>query len=146
MTMLSQNFSREEMTASEAAERLGLNNVPSPEIILNLTKTAMAMEKVRTLLGHSIHINSGYRSPALNAAIGGASSSAHCLGYAVDFICPQFGTPYEVARAIEASTIDYDQCIYEMGVWTHLSFAPSLRGEVLTKKSGAAPYQRGLVR
>lgn len=149
---LSENFSLEELTASEAAARLGLGNEPGPAELANLTKTAFAMERVRNLLGgRAIHVNSGYRSKSLNATIGGASTSAHCLGWAVDFICPKFGTPFEVCSAISRSDIHFDQLILEFagaggaGGWAHISFDPRMRGQVLTKKSASMPYEHGLI-
>lgn len=143
MTMLSPHFSAEEMTASESADRLGIDNTVPQALLPHLCLTAQGMEGVREVLGGPIHVNSGYRSPALNKAIGGVDTSAHTLAYAVDFICPQFGTTYEVAKAIKASHIKFDQLILEYG-WVHISFDPRMRGEVLTKKSASSPYQTGL--
>lgn len=131
-TWLSPHFSLEELTASETAARLGLNNAPPAKVREALEATAAKLEAVRALLGKPILINSGYRAPKVNVAVGGSATSHHCKGYAVDFICPGFGRPLEVCRAIAASGIRYDQLIHEFGRWTHLSFAPSMRGQELT--------------
>jgi putative chitinase len=56
-------------------------------------------------------------------------------GYAADFVCPDFGTPLEVARAIARSGLTFDQVIQE-GAWVHLSFDPLARRERLTAKFG----------
>lgn len=144
MTQLSLHFSAEELTASESADRLGINNTPPISIVSTLIDTAQQMERVRDVLGQlPIHVNSGYRSVELNRAIGGVPTSAHCRGYAVDFVCPQYGTPLAVATSIASSGIRFDQLILEYG-WVHISFDPQMRGQILTKKSAAAPYENGL--
>lgn len=142
MAQLSQHFSLEEMTATNT----GLPNQPATEADMdNLRRTANAMEGVRALLGRPIRISSGYRSPAVNKKVRGVSTSAHCQGYAVDFTCPQYGSPAKVAKAIAESDIQFDQCIYE-GTWVHLSFDPRMRGEVLTARfiKGKAVYSLGI--
>jgi zinc D-Ala-D-Ala carboxypeptidase len=79
---------------------------------------------VRSLLGGvAIHINSSYRGPALNAAIGGSKTSAHMKGLAADFIAPSFGSVLEIAQAIAASGIVFDQLIHEYGTWVHIGLA-----------------------
>lgn len=128
---LTEHFTLNEFLRSSTAVRLGIDNSPSPTIAAALTRTAMAMERVRALLGHPIHITSGYRSPALNKVVGGSSSSAHCHGHAVDFTCPGFGTPLTVAQAIRDSDIEFDRLIHE-GTWVHLSFDARARREVST--------------
>lgn len=144
---LSEHFSLAEMVLSQEASRKGIDNTPTPEIIAALTATCQQAEAVRGLLGVPMLVSSGYRSPALNAAIGGTINSAHCLGYAMDFICPAFGTPLDICRKIQAAGTRVDQCIQE-GDWCHISFAPTYRQEFLTAKfdvSGKATYSQGLV-
>ena len=141
---LSEHFTLDEMTFSETAIRKGLDNTPPNDTIMaNLKQTALQMEKVRALLNNPIKVNSAFRSPAVNVAIGGSLKSHHCLGYAVDFICPKFGTPKEICSAIMKSDIQYDQLIYE-GTWVHISFAPSMRRENLQAhfKNGKATYTK----
>lgn len=121
----------------------GLDNTPPENIVPVLRETALKMEDVRSALGHPIVVNSGYRSQAVNRAVGGAKNSAHIAGDAVDFICPSFGAPHEVCKAIENSGIAFDQLILEYG-WTHISFAPAMRRQVLTKTSDAAPLVPGI--
>lgn len=136
---LSPNFTLEEMTRTDTT----LPNQPGPHELDNLRDTANAMEDVRELLGYPILVHSGYRSPEVNQLVRGVPTSAHCQGYACDFVCPEFGTPYEVAKEIASSSISYDQLILEYG-WVHISFDPKQRMEELTKVSAAAPYQQGL--
>jgi len=135
------------MTFSEAAARLGLDNTPTPAVAANLELVAASMEKIRTLLGDKpIVVRSGYRSAEVNHAVGGVSTSAHCHGLACDFICPDFGTPAEVALAIMKSDIKYDQLILEYG-WVHVGLAQegsSSRHEALTKRSPKAAYEPGI--
>jgi len=125
---LSPNFSLKELIASETAERHGIDNTPSPEIIENLKQLAAALQEVRTLLGNKpISINSGYRSPEVNAKLGSKPTSDHCKGLAADFICPSFGSPDEIVRAIMGSSISYKQVIREFDRWVH--FAIPATGE-----------------
>lgn len=142
---LTDHFTLEEFTDSDTALRLGIDNTPPAPIEDFLRLTAVGMEKVRLLLGKPIRINSGYRCPALNKAVGGSTYSDHLLGYAVDFVCPEFGTPVEIARAIEKSTITYGQLICE-GKWVHISFNPKKLRETLTAtfNNGKATYSKGL--
>ena len=130
---LSEHFSLGEFIYSETGQRLGLDNIPSETVIAQLGRTARALEEVRTLLGHPILVLSGYRSPEVNHAVGGALNSQHVLGEAVDFICPAFGTVYDVAMEIANSDIKFDQLIYEKN-WIHISFVAVPRGERLTKR------------
>jgi zinc D-Ala-D-Ala carboxypeptidase len=144
---ISEHFTLEEMSFSEAAARLGLDNTPGPAIIVNLTRTAATMEIIRALLrAMSINVHSGYRSPQVNRAVGGAATSAHCRGLACDFVCPAFGAPLEIARAILSSAIEFDQLILEYG-WVHVGLAQGgalSRREALTKRSAGAAYEYGI--
>ena len=129
---LSKNFTLEELTRSEVALRKGLDNTPDAETIANLSVLALGLEEVRELLGHPLHINSAYRGPKVNSAVGGSKNSAHMKGYAADFVCPQYGDVTEVCRAIMDSTIAYDQLIHEFNSWIHISFDPQMRKSQLT--------------
>ena len=126
---LSRHFALAEMVVSQEAARHAINNNPPPAIIDTLRSTCEMMESVRALLGDKpIIVSSGYRCRALNDIVGGSVNSAHMRGHAVDFICPGFGTPLEICRALESSGITYDQLIHEFGAWAHISFAPTKRG------------------
>lgn len=143
---LSEHFILDEFTASQTASRRGIDNTPSEVVIERLRMLAATLEQIRTLLkNNSIRVSSGYRSVALNRAIRSGDLSAHVLGYAVDFTCPGFGTPKEVANKIAESPIKFDQLIYE-GTWIHLSIDPRNRREVLTAtfKNGKASYTKGI--
>ena len=99
---------------------------------------------MQALLGAPLEISSGYRSPALNSAVGGSPTSQHSQGLAADFACAAFGTPLEIAAAIQASDIEFDQCILEYGRWVHLSFSATPRGRVLSIYNSSDGYLDGL--
>ena len=133
---LSKYFSLQELTFSQTAARKGLDNTPNTDMVETLRHTAQQLDAVRELLGKPIMVSSGYRSPKVNAAVGSKSStSAHTLGYAVDFICPGYGDVSEVFASIKASGIQYDQVILECpksnGGWVHISFDPRYRKQAL---------------
>jgi putative chitinase len=133
MTWTSKYFTLAELTHSDTAVRLSIANIPNAEVTARLAATAARMDAVRELLGHPIHLNSGYRGHDLNARIGGADTSAHTLGYAVDFVCPDFGGPLHIAERIRDAGIRFDQLIYE-GTWVHISFDPRMRQQCLTAR------------
>mgnify|MGYP001090575662 CR=1 FL=1 len=129
---LSTHFTLEELTHSDTATRLGIDNTPTAEVIDNLTFLAGELEHVRTILGHPMLISSGFRCHALNDHLGSKRTSSHTKGLAVDFICPSFGNPRNVCDAIIDANINYDQVILEYDRWVHLSFHPdSPRKEAL---------------
>jgi hypothetical protein len=141
---LSPNFSLSDLVRSETAEERGIDNTPPPEIVENLRRLAAGLEKVRALLGSPPEISSGYRCAALNEAVGGSSTSQHMQGLAVDFECPAFGTPLEIADAIARSGLVFDQCILEYGRWVHLSFSDAPRRRLLTIYDDDKGYVAGL--
>ena len=120
---LTTHFTLEELIASQNASRLGIDNYPGVAQIQNLKYLAESLELVRDLLGHPIHVSSGFRSVELNAnpAVGGQKTSAHMDGLAADIECHAFGTPLEICRAIAASEIPFDQIIREFDSWCHFA-------------------------
>lgn len=118
---LSPNFTLEEMTRSELALRLGLYNVPNAEEMANLRSLCLTLlEPCRAILNVPMHINSGFRSPQVNAAVGGAASSAHMDGRAADFV--PVGMPLRVAfDTLRTSGLQFDQLITECDAWLHIS-------------------------
>ena len=123
MIMASPNFSMDELTHSDTAERHGIDNTPNDNEKENLYKLAMEMEDVRELLNNKpIFVSSGYRCLALNELLGSKPTSAHTRGLAVDYTCRQFGTPNEIVFAIINSKIEFDQIILEHNSWVHISF------------------------
>ena len=143
---LSPHFSLAELVSSQVATRKGIDNAPAPAIVANLTRLAALLEQVRALVGAPIAISSGYRSPALNKAVGGAANSAHVLGLAADISTAKL-TPKALALLIRQSDIAFDQLIYE-GTWVHIGLSTgALRRQVLTAKfaGGSVSYVAGIV-
>lgn len=143
---LSPHFDLSEFVVSQTAQRRGIDNTPTPEIVENLKRTALLLEKVRAILGRPIIITSGYRCDALNLAVGGVPGrSSHVTGQAADFICPGYGPPSAVCRAIADTPIPFDQLIREFddgngGGWTHISWADNPRRQLLTIDGSGARY------
>lgn len=128
------HFALSELIDSDYAERHGIDNVPnSPLVMANLYKLAEMLEKVRKACGDKpLVLSSAYRSPKVNAGVGGSATSDHMTGSAGDFRVPGFGTPLQVARAIVAADIKFGQLLME-GNWVHLSLPDgSNDGQVLT--------------
>jgi hypothetical protein len=141
------HFSLEELTFSDTAVRLGINNnVTDPTLLSNLHELAVGLEQIRDLLNAPLHINSGYRCLLLNGAVKGSINSAHMQGWAADFTCRLFGTPLEIVKEITKAGIKFDQCITE-GAWVHVSFSPQMRNLVMTatfNKFGTPTYSTGV--
>jgi len=124
---LSENFTMAEFTKSQTAERKGIDNTPQGEHL----EAARALfenvvQKVRDHFGPTV-INSGYRSPALNEAVGGSATSQHCKGQAADIEVPGVANA-DLANWI-VDNLDYDQVILEFytpGIpdsgWVHVSY------------------------
>lgn len=143
---LSQHFLLREFTRSAVAESRGIDNAPNAAQLDNLRLLAGTLEEVRALLGNQpIIISSGFRSGALNRAVGGSATSSHGHGLAVDFVCPQHGHVMRICEAIRDSGIQFDQLIYEQGntEWVHLGIDPRLRRQVMSW-SKSAGYVTGI--
>ena len=122
---LSKNFSLEEMCRSNTARVRSLPNVPNAEQVKNLQQLCEnVLQPLRDHLGKPVVINSGFRSQAVNMAVGGANNSQHMKGEAADIKCKDY--PY--AKKIYAwimDNLEFDQVILERkgkAVWVHVSF------------------------
>lgn len=141
---LSPNFTLAELTHSETAERLGLDNTPDEKVKANLVRLARVLEDVRRVLGRPIMVNSAYRSLAVNKAIGSKPTSQHCLGCAADIRVPGL-TPNDIVNLVVKSNIEYDQLIREFDSWVHISITNThtdkpRRQVLIIDKSGTRPY------
>lgn len=142
----SEHFSRLEMRASDTAARRGWPNTPPPAAEANLERLCRDyLEPLRDHFG-PIRVTSGYRSPELNAAIGGSRSSAHCQGRAGDLqVLDPAVALREVVEWVTRSRLDYDQVIYEFGAWVHFGIAaegnrPRRQALMIFKGSGYLLY------
>ena len=128
MQKISKNVSYKEGVYSITADRLGLENKPNEEQLSNMKEIAeKEFQPLREWVNGPIKINSFYRSPELNKAIGGSTKSQHCKGQAID-IDDTFGyaTNAEMYNWIKQN-LDFDQMIWEFGTdknpnWVHVSY------------------------
>jgi len=125
---LSKHLSLAEVMRSETAKRKGISNMPTPEHLENFKLLAeKVFEPIREHFGVPIHISSGYRSKALNTAIGGSLTSQHCSGEAIDI--DMDGTSITNAQVFNyiKENLVFDQMIWEFGTdknpdWVHVSY------------------------
>ncbi len=116
---LTPNFARWEFTVSDTATRRDISNIPDAEQWLNLKALSLTcLEPARAAMG-PIRITSGYRCPALNTAIGGATTSQHMVGEAADII-PMTKSLAALFVWLHAN-VPFDQLIWEFGDWVHVS-------------------------
>jgi hypothetical protein len=128
---MSQTFSIRELTYSDTAIRLGIDNTPTDEILINLQNVVQfILEPVSNNFDSQIVITSGYRSPALCQAIGSKPTSQHTFGMAVDFEI--LGIPNKEVSDWIVNHLDFDQCILEFwkpeqpnSGWVHCSYKTS---------------------
>jgi zinc D-Ala-D-Ala carboxypeptidase len=149
MTKISRRFPLKALLRSETAERRRIPNRPGARHVRRLRRVALGLDCLERALGHRLQINSGYRSEALNRAVGGVTTSQHTRGEAVDIECRAYGSPLELARAIVRTGVRFDQLIYEYGCnedggWVHLSFSAKPRRRTLTICSTQRGYRLGL--
>lgn len=149
---LSENFTLDEFLVSQTASRLGIDNIPTPEVVENLRALVEnILQPLRRELGPVV-ISSGYRSPELNRAVGGATSSEHLTGCAADINIPTMGND-ELAEYIR-DNLEFNQVILEFYTqgrpqsgWVHVSYSTSYnKKECLTavKRDGRTVYLKGI--
>ena len=150
---LSEHLDLSEVIRSESAKRNGISNMPTEAHIANFKLLAeKVFEPIRNHFRCPIHISSGYRSLELNKCIGGAATSQHCSGEAIDI--DMDGSPNNVTNKMIFNYIkdnlEFDQLIYEFGNdtnpdWVHVSYESTgkQRKQVLKayKESGKTHYK-----
>jgi hypothetical protein len=129
--MAHEHFTLNEFVSSVKAAELGIDNTLPATLQDNALTTLEMLERIRFRLseiaGHDVPINldSGYRCPALNIAVGGQPNSDHMRAQAADWVAPTFGTPYQIALVLAplVSELGIGQLIYECprGIWVHTS-------------------------
>jgi zinc D-Ala-D-Ala carboxypeptidase len=144
---LSKNFSLDELTKSQTALRMGIDNEPTPGDLYNLSQLCdNILQPVREHFGKPVTVSSGYRSVALCEAIGSSAKSQHAKGEAADFEIMGIDNK-EVAVWIR-DNLDFDQLILEFykdgepsSGWIHCSYSDNNRGSVL--KYDGKNYTKG---
>ena len=151
---LSENFSLAEMTKSDTALRLDMDNTPDDEAIDNMTALCEnVLQPVRDHYGKGVKVNSGFRHPDVNAKVGGSKTSDHCKGMAADIEIPGVANA-DLAEWI-VDNLEFRQVILEFytpGIpdsgWVHVSYNPDdNKKQVLTamKEDGKTVYKSGLI-
>ena len=145
--MLSKNLSIKEFSNSTTAKRKGIDNTPKDEHLEAAKQLAENIfQPIRDHFGKPIWLSSGYRSKALNKAIGGSKTSQHCKGEAMDIDMDGKGSPTntEIFNYIK-DNLPFDQLIWEFGSdktpdWVHVSYSVSgkQRGQILKAKRNSA--------
>ena len=126
---LSEHFVLGEFTRSKYPE---VYNIPGHEAIANMKRLCVWLEVLRNKVGHPIVINSGYRSPQLNRKVGGAPTSNHLTGCAVDIRTSGFEQAIEYTAILIAYATESDQEFDELlieknrygAVWLHFAVRP----------------------
>lgn len=167
MNEISRFFTLDEAVKTEHRQWIEPNRLWAEKYMPHVLRHAReTMDHVRDILGVPVHVNSWVRCPGLNSAVGGSGTSDHTLGIiegnpdfervgATDLTAPAFGTPYEVALALQAAMqagkLEFRQLIYEH-TWVHVSSPRVFRGmperplnQVLTLRRGGG-YVPGIIR
>lgn len=127
-------FSLSELTRSATASVLNIDNTPPPSAVANLTALVdNVLDPLRKAWGNPITVNSGYRSPRLNAAVGGAASSQHPKGEAADISAGSYDLNRQLFDLAVSLRLPFDQLIDERGYcWLHISHSrTSNRNQIL---------------
>lgn len=117
-------FTIEELTRSTVAAARGIPNVPGENEREALEVLTLALlDPLREICGKPIYVNSGYRSPALNKAVGGVANSQHMKGQAADITTCNTASNRKLFALIRDGGFDFDQLIDEAnGTWIHVSY------------------------
>ena len=135
-------FTIKELSNSQTAKKLGIDNTPTPEIRVKLNTLISALDKIREQYGKPITVTSGYRCPELNRAVGGAVNpdgtpkSQHCKGEAADIVGENKAETkkiFDIAKELG----NYDQLLFETNkggsVWVHISYKASGNRKIINE-------------
>ncbi len=127
-------FTMRELTRSRTAQRLGIDNTPPAEAVEQLRLLVdHVLDPLRKAYGRPIHVNSGYRCPALNRAVGGAPRSQHMRGQAADITAGSPTANRCLLQLIRTHRLPVDQVIDEHGgAWLHVSHSANPRRQFLS--------------
>ena len=146
---MGREVSLKELLFSETATRLGIENKPTDQILINLQ--TLIYEVINPIVNQfgDIKITSGYRSPELSKIIGSSERSQHCLGMAVD--CEVLGIPNKELADWVVNHLEFDQCILEFWTpdqinsgWVHISYNKSANRKMYLrayKANGRTVYE-----
>lgn len=133
-------FTISELTRSSTAQSQGIDNTPTPEIRAKLeTLITECLDPIRRIYGRPVIVSSGYRCPALNAAVGGVANSQHTKGEAADLQPASGGSLAGIVRAAVQHG-NFDQLIIERkgaSKWVHVSYGPRMRHAILAYNNGS---------
>lgn len=140
-------FTLKEFLVSGAAKRMGVDMTPSAAVKANIEGLVNnILDPLRERIGLPIFISSGYRPVQVNRAVGGSDTSQHVYGEAADIVVHGV-PPMAVCKIIIDMGLPFDQLIQEFGEWTHVSFSPRNRRQVMTASKdarGKTVYTPGL--
>lgn len=126
-------FTIKELCKSSTAVQKGINNTPNSEIVKNLEKLVeYVLDPLREKYGKPIHVNSGYRCPALNKAVNGSKTSQHMSGLAADITAGSVAKNKILFNLVQELNLPFDQLIDEKKFrWVHVSYSDKPRKQIL---------------
>lgn len=126
-------FTIKELCKSSTAVQKGINNTPNSEIVKNLEKLVeYVLDPLREKYGKPIHVNSGYRCPALNKAVNGSKTSQHMSGLAADITAGSVAKNKILFNLVQELNLPFDQLIDEKRFrWVHVSYSDKPRKQIL---------------
>ena len=153
---ITENWFFSELIKSNTAARYGIDNMPSLEHTRHLIEACvMLWQPIRDLLGVPVSNSCAYRSPRVNAMVGGSNTSVHMIGYGMDMTAPRFGSPTKIAQFLSQELpnrgVKFDQLILEYpdhanGGWLHVGYKSNAglqRGRLTLKLTGQAYREVG---
>lgn len=129
------HFTIKELCKSDTAKRRGIKNEPTEEVVRNLTALVdNVLDPLREWYGKPIYVNSGYRCPLLNKAVGGVANSQHLSGEAVDIDVNDTKENRKLFAWIEENC-EFDQLLWENGgAWIHVSYKRSGKNRQMVRR------------
>lgn len=126
-------FTIKELCKSSTATQKGIDNTPNSEITRNLEKLVeYILDPLRERYGKPIHVNSGYRCPALNKAVNGSKTSQHISGLAADITAGSIAKNKILFNLVQELNLPFDQLIDEKNFrWVHVSYSDKPRKQIL---------------
>jgi hypothetical protein len=131
-------FTINELCRSQVAAQRGIDNTPTDAVTANLRLLINnVLDPLREAWGRPLTVSSGYRSKALNKAVGGVSNSQHLTGQAADIVAGSRADNYKLFKLAISLKLPYDQLIFEKGTlaegcdWVHISFSNRNRRQIL---------------